>query len=279
MGKTPVARSSHFHPLGVTYLWVPSFSVDMDLDFHTSSMLKNKQYLYTEDLLSLDSCRPIQDEFITPHCANSPLNLSQCKIFLEDHPDTYFKDFILTGIQSDFWIGFNCHVTLKFSDHNMPSKVPSMILEFLKRNVSLGRYIGSVSPVDYEAKSFLQQSAGCWTIKTFRVSQHDLGAQPPDPCYYYYKLFYWKIAFNKSFEQTSYLNHFRILNLRGFTVQKIASCGGMLLSWISMKAMSVIGPHIHNLPQAPRFLLVALVVAISEEWQSARMLTSLLGTV
>jgi len=87
MGKTPVARSSHFHPLGVTYLWVPSFSVDMDLDFHTSSMLKNKQYLYTEDLLSLDSCRPIQDEFIIPHCANSPLNRSQCKIFLEDHPD------------------------------------------------------------------------------------------------------------------------------------------------------------------------------------------------
>jgi len=60
----------------------------------------------------------------------------------------------------------------------MPSKVPSMILEFLKRNVSLGRYIGSVSPVDYEAKSFLQQSAGCWTIKNIQGFSASGGTAP-----------------------------------------------------------------------------------------------------
>jgi len=113
----------------------------MGLDLHTSGMLRNKQYVYMEDLLSLDSCRPIHEEFIIPHSITSPLNFSQWKILLEDHPDTRFKDFILTGIQSGFRIGFNRHRTLKYSVHNMPSKVPSVISEYLNREVSLGRMI------------------------------------------------------------------------------------------------------------------------------------------
>ena len=41
--------------------------------------------------------------------------------------------------------------------------------------------------------------------------------------------------------------------------------------------MCIIYAHIHNLPQAPRFLLVALVVAISEEWHAHKFAGNSLG--
>jgi len=83
-------------------------------------------------------CLSAQQRHSVPHSVNSPpLNLSQWKILLEDHPDTLFKEFILTGNQSGFRIGFNHHGTLKSSVHNIPSKVPSVISEYLNREVSM----------------------------------------------------------------------------------------------------------------------------------------------
>jgi len=63
------------------------------------------------------------------------------EILLEDHPDACFNDFILTGIQFGFRIGFNHHGTLKSSVLNIPSKVPSVISEYLNREVCMGRMI------------------------------------------------------------------------------------------------------------------------------------------
>jgi len=98
-------------------------------------MLRNKQYLYIDDLEMLDSHRPIQEEFVLQHSTYSPLNLFQRKLLLADHPDSRFKRFILEGIKSGFL------KPLKPATHNMPSEVPSIISEYLQREVSLARMV------------------------------------------------------------------------------------------------------------------------------------------
>jgi len=104
-------------------------------------MLRNKQYLYIDDLEMLDLHGPIQEEFVLQHSTYSPLNLFRWRLLLADHPDTRFKRFILEGIKSGFQIGFNRHKPLKPATHNMPSEVPSIVSEYLQREMSLARIV------------------------------------------------------------------------------------------------------------------------------------------
>jgi len=117
-----MARSPHLHPLGMICSWAPW--VGSGPSYHTSGVLKNKSVLLYRGSPTVG---PIQDNLIPP------LNLLQWRILLANHPDTCFKDFIQKEIRWGFQIGYSQHKTLNSSDHNMPSKVPSFISEYLLR--------------------------------------------------------------------------------------------------------------------------------------------------
>jgi len=104
-------------------------------------MTNHNQYRYMKDLLLLDACRPTQEEFRVPFKAASPLNLSMWTSLLADHPDPSFTNYILTGIQDGFRLGFDRRHILNSSSGNMPCKVPSIIYDYLQREVLLGRMI------------------------------------------------------------------------------------------------------------------------------------------
>ena len=99
--------------------------------------------MYIEDLLTLDLCRPLSE---THGCqlggrACSPLIQSQWSALLTDHPDRRFAEYIVSGIQQGFRIGFNRQQQLGTSPGNRPSSVPNIISEYLHREVILGRMV------------------------------------------------------------------------------------------------------------------------------------------
>ena len=117
------------------------FSVDLDL--HTRGILRSNSYVYIEDLLTLDLCRPLSE---THGCqlggrACSPLIQSQWSALLTDHPDHRFAEYIVSGIQQGFRIGFNRQQQLGTSPGNRPSSVSNIISEYLHREVLLGRMV------------------------------------------------------------------------------------------------------------------------------------------
>ena len=129
-----------FHPLGCDLIVGTCFFVDLDL--HSSGMLRDNSYEYMEDLLALDLYRPRATantpEFILDYNAQSPLNQSEWAVLLTDHPDHSFVAYILRGIQEGFCIGFNRQHQLGTSPGNRPSLVPNIITEYLWRELSLG---------------------------------------------------------------------------------------------------------------------------------------------
>ena len=139
--RTPGGRLPYQGAHTSTLLWVPFLIADLDLVLHTSGMTNHNQYRYMEDLLLLDTCRPTQEELKVPFKASSPLNFLVWARLLENHLDARFTNYILKGIQEGFRIGFDRHNILDSSHGNMPCKVPSLISEYLQREVSLGRMI------------------------------------------------------------------------------------------------------------------------------------------
>ena len=121
-------------------MWVSLF-LELDLDLYTCGMVKNIHYLYMDDLEMLDSFRPIHDDLVLQYRAHSPLNFFQWRHLLAEHPDIRFKNFILEGSPSRFPIGFNRHSILESAINNMNPEVPSIVSEYLQREVSLARMI------------------------------------------------------------------------------------------------------------------------------------------
>ena len=102
-------------------------------------MLTNGTHQYTFDLMALNS-------FMGPDCrtasllsleASSPLNQPQWIQHLTSYPDKEFSTYILEGIQSGFRIGFNRAQPLHSATTNLHSNNPSVISEYLTREVSL----------------------------------------------------------------------------------------------------------------------------------------------
>ena len=104
-------------------------------------MIINGTYQYTSDLMALNS-------FIGPDCrttsllsleAFSPLNQTQWTQHLTSYPDKEFSAYILAGIKSGFRIGYNRAQPLHSATTNLHSNNPSVISEYLSREVSLNR--------------------------------------------------------------------------------------------------------------------------------------------
>ena len=73
--------------------------------------------------------------------SHSPLVLRNWHHLLKGHPDRAYVRYILTGIEEGFRIGFNRQQSLQKADRNLPTQVPSVISEYLNREVSLNRMI------------------------------------------------------------------------------------------------------------------------------------------
>ena len=95
--------------------------------------IRNGNYLYTQDLLALDSHRPLRDSPTSGAQYDSPLVWEGWAQLLEHHPDRRFVEYILTGIRQGFRIGFNRDQRLRNATCNLPSQVPAVISEYLAR--------------------------------------------------------------------------------------------------------------------------------------------------
>ena len=67
------------------------------------------------------------------------LKSDQWRCELADHPDRAYVDYLLRGISQGFRIGYNRSHILQPSRANLPSGNPEVIVDYLKREVALGR--------------------------------------------------------------------------------------------------------------------------------------------
>ena len=95
--------------------------------------------------MALDSHSPARVTAISAQTSHlqdySPLVGEKWAQWLKHHPDRRFAEYILTGIRQGFCIGFNRMQTLQNATSNLPNQVPSVISEYLAREVSLNRMI------------------------------------------------------------------------------------------------------------------------------------------
>ena len=91
-------------------------------------------YIYTSDLLALDSCRPPiehQDSKLCTVC--TPVNTSLLVECLSSHPDKRFVNYIAKGFKEGFRIGFDWSRAHQSANHNMPSA--ALHAEVIEENI------------------------------------------------------------------------------------------------------------------------------------------------
>lgn len=67
---------------------------------------------------------------------------------LDGHPDKRFRLYIMNGIENGFRIGFNRATICRLASSNMRSAVEnaSVVSDYLKKEMSLGRILGPIPP-------------------------------------------------------------------------------------------------------------------------------------
>ena len=109
---------------------------------HLNGQVKDNQYIYTSHLLAFDSCHPLHttpSSISVHHKVQTPLILERWSNELLLHPDQCFVQYILSGIANGFRIGFDRHCPLRQPHYTMLTQNPSIIAEYLQREVALGR--------------------------------------------------------------------------------------------------------------------------------------------
>ena len=105
------------------------------------------RYIYTQDLLSLESHQSTQSPL---QCSRgpSPLTLDRLQVYLSRHPDQQFSSYVSRGLWNGFHIGFSHLSPLRPATHNHPSasENPSVITDHLRDELRSGRLIGPVRP-------------------------------------------------------------------------------------------------------------------------------------
>ena len=115
--------------------------LQLNLSLFKSGMVNDGSYHYMEDLLALSSHQGAAGGSPLYASSHSPLVLESWRKLLIHHPDRMYVNYILSGIAEGFRIGFDRTHNLQKASENMPSKVPSVISEYLAREVSLNRMI------------------------------------------------------------------------------------------------------------------------------------------
>ena len=96
-------------------------------------------------LHALDRCRPAEG-YHHPPTSNwnqivTPLQISEWRAALNNHPDKEFTSYILSGIQKGFRLGYERPSQCKAAKSNMLTQHPEVVLEYLLREVGLGRMV------------------------------------------------------------------------------------------------------------------------------------------
>lgn len=121
-------------------MYLLRIGISPELRAHTCGQVQGGRYLYLRHLLALEACKPEESEKgVRGVITSSPLRLEMWRQRLADCPDTEFVQYITEGIQRGFRIGFNRSHPLLSASTNMPSSNPTVISEYLEREVELGR--------------------------------------------------------------------------------------------------------------------------------------------
>ena len=79
------------------------------IEFMAHNMQRDGKYMYTSDLLALDSCRATRNNYLPEYCTRitTPLLADRWQHELKDHKDIDLKQYIVDGIRRGFRIGFD----------------------------------------------------------------------------------------------------------------------------------------------------------------------------
>lgn len=109
-----------------------------------------------QDLLSLDECRTKSRAYMLPPGLveiNTPLNWTQWEECLADHPDSAYRNYLISGIRDGFRIGFDYNLApqLRNACSNMQTAIqrPEVIRKYLAEECSEGRVLGPLNPSLY----------------------------------------------------------------------------------------------------------------------------------
>ena len=103
--------------------------------------MADNTYVYSEDLLALDSCREPQatSQVVISREIYTPLHWLRWAHGLANHPDPVFTGFILSGIRGGFRIGFHCDQSLMLAGRNLHCPRPLLVSDYLSCEVQLSR--------------------------------------------------------------------------------------------------------------------------------------------
>ena len=89
--------------------WICLFIVALWLLLLGEFVLGVGPYLYMEDLLRLDRCRPQEPVRLSPALEDvvTPLKWRECDWCLASHPDQRFREYVVGGIRDGFCVGFD----------------------------------------------------------------------------------------------------------------------------------------------------------------------------
>ena len=107
-------------------------------------------YVYSSDLRSLEAIqRPVPSLPIgLPKTSPTPLLVQVWEKALEAHPDRWYRDYIVQGLQLGFHIGFHgSRSHLRSAKRNIPSayEYSEVVDKYLKEELSAGRLVGPLA--------------------------------------------------------------------------------------------------------------------------------------
>ena len=121
-------------------------SPPVDTDLHTKGMIQNGGYWYIKDLLSLNAYQDSKGSEYTAFSGTMKVppeeltvEVSAWKEELSSHPDQQYVNFIISGLEEGFRIGFNCCHDLLSASSNLHIHNPTVVSEYLAREVALNR--------------------------------------------------------------------------------------------------------------------------------------------
>ena len=107
-----------------------------------------------EELLAIDSCRPLDASHLLPLPfgeVTTPLPWRVWDHKLARHPDQRFRNYIVSGLRDGFRIGFDYSHTCRRAKHNLlsASVQPQIIRDYLAEECSAGRVLGPLALANY----------------------------------------------------------------------------------------------------------------------------------
>ena len=123
-----------------------SLGPSIEVDKHRDANVMENKYIYLEDLLGLQACRPPKQSIVLGSIV-SPLHnkLHRWRSALTNHPDQSFAHYIIDGLSVGVRIGFdysNCSCTPARTNLLSVSNNSEIVQQYLQDECRLGRVLG-----------------------------------------------------------------------------------------------------------------------------------------